>query len=740
MPNINANNWATSIQRYITNGSQKFAGPLADSYRELSAYASREAARLATRYEERIASLLATGAFGTREAAAAHLLALNFQREEMERLAREIDKRIGKLSRLSNKVNGVLDESVRGATKAADSILRSTISPLSTRSFRGKDFPMGAWQSHNARAYAAIVQNTKGVVGDLFNRIAGEGYGQLAAQTLRNSLGVGNHPFQTARLLEKQLSVPYWRAATIARTEQLRATRAATLESMNEAYRLGAPLIGYVWMSARDRTTCAACWSQDGKVTKFSEATGVLNWVNDHPNGRCTYVPLFEGETADDVLGSAEAEFRSLPVADQQAILGPTRFKAYEKGVLGFEEFGVVNSNPVWGNTLGMRKTQEIRDLISPDVPAPVADAVDIPGGGPDAYSADEALYGEWVADLPVGMPHVGPGNPEMAYDLAKNDANRRAAKQAIQNSLTDRMLADDYEAIARSFRAAFERNPEPFAYHIIARLDPSIDLTSRQWKALAESERFARLEPEFAKFMADPDRVRFTVYHLVDDFVRSWAHSSSSPESLLVKRRVAALFDMDAAAMTEQALGGWEDAFWYAVKRNASEMGIKDYEKLALARFARAVDYDVFDGFLDALARAQYNATQEWFAARNITEIRLFRGMRLMSESGRRVDWADALIEGQEVFRDDVTFNALSSFSFHGPTAFNFASDDRGGALLDAVLPVSRIFSTARTGFGCLNEFECVVMPTRVRWRVWWTDGLYRRSRSFLQKFVSWW
>jgi len=52
-----------------------------------------------------------------------------------------------------------------------------------------------------------------------------------------------------------------------------------------------------------------------------------------------------------------------------------------------------------------------------------------------------------------------------------------------------------------------------------------------------------------------------------------------------------------------------------------------------------------------------------------------------------------------------------LSSFSLDPDQALYFTSSEEYRVLIACDVPVGRILSTARTGYGCLEEAECVVI-----------------------------
>lgn len=96
------------------------------------------------------------------------------------------------------------------------------------------------------------------------------------------------------------------------------------------------------------------------------------------------------------------------------------------------------------------------------------------------------------------------------------------------------------------------------------------------------------------------------------------------------------------------------------------------------------------------------YNDTQRDLKEQGISELILYRGFQ--SE-------AISMLEPGETV--GVYTNALASWSAERETADLFATglDENEGATFARPVPASRVFSTPRTGFGCLNEWEFVLL-----------------------------
>jgi|Deesub1362A_J573_1020465.scaffolds.fasta_scaffold00751_17 hypothetical protein len=102
---------------------------------------------------------------------------------------------------------------------------------------------------------------------------------------------------------------------------------------------------------------------------------------------------------------------------------------------------------------------------------------------------------------------------------------------------------------------------------------------------------------------------------------------------------------------------------------------------------------------------RKMYEATQADLADAGVTHLVLYRGVR-----GGAV--VDGLRKGRHRVGDvvEVIPNAMESWTIMPPVALDFAGGEVG-AVLRMVVPRERVLATARTGYGCYNEWECVVI-----------------------------
>lgn len=166
---------------------------------------------------------------------------------------------------------------------------------------------------------------------------------------LVTAVATGIGPRETARLVRQQFGMGLARALTIARTEQIRAYREASRRSYAENADL---LDGWVWLSAHDGRTCPSCWAMHGSRHPVTET------LDDHPNGRCTMVPIVKGH--DPEIRTGDELFKELPPAQQEKILGKAAHLAYQAGAVRLSDFVGRRDDPAWGTMRYARSLTEI--------------------------------------------------------------------------------------------------------------------------------------------------------------------------------------------------------------------------------------------------------------------------------------------------------------------------------------------------------------------------------------------
>lgn len=186
-----------------------------------------------------------------------------------------------------------------------------------------------------------------GPLGALINELA-----PLAPDRVRDTLAfgvaAGKNPRVIAREVQASALITRHRALVIARTEIVSAHR----EAVTDTWKNTSVVKSWVWQSAKDRRTCAACWAQDGTEHPIDEP------MASHPCCRCGRRPVslsweelgFSGikDTRPPVT-SGPAAFERLPQADKLAILGRAKLDAYNAGDITLQDLVHHTHSPRWG-------------------------------------------------------------------------------------------------------------------------------------------------------------------------------------------------------------------------------------------------------------------------------------------------------------------------------------------------------------------------------------------------------
>ena len=160
-------------------------------------------------------------------------------------------------------------------------------------------------------------------------------------------------------------------------------------------------------------------------------------------------------------------------------------------------------------------------------------------------------------------------------------------------------------------------------------------------------------------------------------DSVATWAATSSDnhPLSLLMQRAVAREFGLNTVERLNT---------------------VSDEAKAALDAL-----WELHEKEARAFVRAMWQHTQDELEEAGVEYVELWRGMNLHGE-----EWLDITPTG--TIKDRLPLQPASSFSLSKSVARRF-----GKTLTKVTVPRSRVLGTARTGFGCLNEQEWVILDT---------------------------
>jgi len=172
---------------------------------------------------------------------------------------------------------------------------------------------------------------------------------QGMTQELINGVALGYNPRKTAKMMAQGAQGSLDRMMVIARTEQLRVYRSASLES----YRTSQVVRGYRRLATHDNRVCAACLMDDGTFYELDEV------MPEHPQGRCAMIPAVEGAPA--VTWKQGPEWlEEQDAATQKDILGKERYYRWQNGDIELNELVTVVPNATWGDSLKVTPLQEL--------------------------------------------------------------------------------------------------------------------------------------------------------------------------------------------------------------------------------------------------------------------------------------------------------------------------------------------------------------------------------------------
>lgn len=163
-------------------------------------------------------------------------------------------------------------------------------------------------------------------------------------EALINGVALGWNPRKTERAMREAGRRVLQRALLIARTEQLRAYRTASLEN----YRASGVVKGYKRLASKSSRTCLACLLADGDFYTLDQS------FDAHPNCRCTLIPvLFNGVAPQWETGRTWFERQS--EAMQRGIMGDSAWEAWRAGDVRLTDLVERHEHPVWGGSLQVR-------------------------------------------------------------------------------------------------------------------------------------------------------------------------------------------------------------------------------------------------------------------------------------------------------------------------------------------------------------------------------------------------
>lgn len=168
-------------------------------------------------------------------------------------------------------------------------------------------------------------------------------------QALVNGIALGYNPRKTAQEMAHGATGSLDRMMVIGRTETLRVYR----EASRQSYLRSGVVSGYRRLCAHDSRVCPACLLDEGTLYDLAEQ------MPEHPQGRCTAVPVVEGVPQPKWLAGADWLEQQSP-ATQRSILGQGRYDAWQNGDFDLRDLPRVVQNVVWGPSLEVVPLQEL--------------------------------------------------------------------------------------------------------------------------------------------------------------------------------------------------------------------------------------------------------------------------------------------------------------------------------------------------------------------------------------------
>jgi hypothetical protein len=174
---------------------------------------------------------------------------------------------------------------------------------------------------------------------------------EQVARAITEAVGLGYNPAKTASMIKDAFGSGLTDALRMTRTVQLYSYR----EASRASYVVNSDVVdGWTWFAhLMDSRTCLSCIAQHGTHHTNEET------LNDHHNGRCSMIPRVKGFDSP-VTQTGEDWFAGKSEAEQRAMMGEARFKAWQDGKFSFAQLSREQPDEVYGP---MRSVTPLRDL-----------------------------------------------------------------------------------------------------------------------------------------------------------------------------------------------------------------------------------------------------------------------------------------------------------------------------------------------------------------------------------------
>jgi len=482
---------------------------------------------------------------------------------------------------------------------------------------------------------------------DVIAKYAGDAAEDFGA-TMVTGLTAGWGPRKLAQELRQAYGMGLTDSLRLARTENLRAYRTAS----RQTYEANSDVVkGWQRHADRGDRTCLACIMLDSTFYTVAQD------MDDHVMGRCTLLPVTK-TYAELGIDAPEPQFQEETArewferqdeATQRKMMGEGKFEAWKAGEFTLEDIPHKTTDAVWGDSWTPRPLYE---LLGADAPV--------------------GTYAEWAA---VKVP------------------------------------ADDW-------LSAIRKNPG-----IVLDEPDTPDARMQEWlKSGLPSDQSPTDKAGFAKneIVTMLSERTGIPYEDCNKFVAQWSESSNDNDmrSLAIQEDAAKMLGIDLPQWQKDQISvisrEYESYIARITNREDETSYIGTRESVdAWLRETNPKYFPIMDSDKQQrLLRTMYDHTQERLDAAGIGDtIRLRRGFTIPDDDF--AGWRDRAPNRNPLLQT-VEYNGsmLESWSVDTRTARDFALDrnyGETGVVFEMDIPRERLIGSARSGFGCLSEFEFV-------------------------------
>lgn len=331
---------------------------------------------------------------------------------------------------------------------------------------------------------------------------------------------------------------------------------------------------------------------------------------------------------------------------------------------------------------------------------------------GPDGSIHPRALEAEIIMEASAarseqeGLPEGFRGEEDEVMKkivtkniaLAMTDVSATEIAETVMETL---LMPRDYEAADKGgatqeqMRTIQEitQSTKPQVFHITQYgdivTDPFGRVTEKQWvQDGGRSEQYKFLLKGSTQYTYPSPEAEQALKEVgVKTLIQSWAQSSNDDVdlSLAIQDAAQKVFKTDWAATWQRDQ--------YSANTGQAQQSLTYEPSTNLGN----------DKVLQSFVKAQYQATQQYLAAKGIKEITLFRGMKNAPLTSPYEDEVNPE-------KTEILMRPLSSWSTSVNEANYFAGRDQTGVVIKARFKAKDIFALPLTGVGCLLEMEVVV------------------------------